>query len=43
MNSDQAFPLDVTNEFWRIQNLVATDQLDPASAGAEFQKFIDAR
>ena len=43
MNSDQAFPLDVTTEFWRIQNLVATDELDPANAGAEFQKFIDAR
>jgi raffinose/stachyose/melibiose transport system substrate-binding protein len=43
MNSDQAFPLDVTNEFWRIQNLVATDGIDPAQAGAEFQKFIDAR
>jgi raffinose/stachyose/melibiose transport system substrate-binding protein len=43
MNSDQAFPLDVTNEYWRIQNLVATDELDPANAGAEFQKFIDAR
>jgi raffinose/stachyose/melibiose transport system substrate-binding protein len=42
-NSDQAFPLDVTTEYWRIQNLVATDALDPAKAGAQFQKFIDNR
>jgi raffinose/stachyose/melibiose transport system substrate-binding protein len=42
-NADQAFPLDVTTEYWRIQNLVATDSLDPAKAGAEFQKFIDNR
>jgi raffinose/stachyose/melibiose transport system substrate-binding protein len=42
-NADQAFPLDVTTEYWRIQNLVATDSLDPTKAGAEFQKFIDNR
>lgn len=42
-NADQAFPLEVTTEYWRIQNLVATGGLDPAQAGAEFQKFLDNR
>lgn len=41
-NADQAFSLEVTTEYWRIQNLVATGELDPAEAGAEFQQFIDA-
>lgn len=41
-NADQAFSLEVTTEYWRIQNLVATGDLGPAEAGAEFQKFIDA-
>ncbi|BDZ44720.1 ABC transporter substrate-binding protein [Naasia aerilata] len=39
--NDQALSLAQTTEYWRIQNLVATDELDPADAGAEFQKFID--
>lgn len=39
--NDQAFSLAVTTEYWRIQNLVATNELDPADAGAELQKFID--
>lgn len=42
-NADQAFPLDVTTEYWRIMNLVATGGLDPTQAGAEFQKFLDNR
>lgn len=42
VNGDQAFPLDVTTEYWRIQNEVASDNLDPAAAPAELQKFIDA-
>lgn len=42
-NADQAFPLDVTTEYWRIQNLVCAGELDPADAGAEFQAFIDSR
>jgi raffinose/stachyose/melibiose transport system substrate-binding protein len=41
-NADQAFPLDITTEYWRIQNLVATGEMDPAQAGVEFQKFIDS-
>ena len=41
-NQDQAFSLSVTTEYWRIMNLVGTGDLDPAQAGAEFQKYIDA-
>lgn len=41
MNNDQNLSLAETTEYWRIQNLVATGDLDPADAGAEFQKFID--
>lgn len=41
MNNDQNLSLAETTEYWRIQNLVATGELDPADAGAEFQKFID--
>ncbi|MGW5239340.1 ABC transporter substrate-binding protein [Monashia sp. NPDC004114] len=42
LNNDQNFPTNVTTEYWRIQNGVAQGTIDPASAGAEFQKFIDA-
>lgn len=41
MNNDQNLALAETTEYWRIQNLVATGELDPADAGGEFQKFID--
>ncbi|MET0716320.1 MAG: extracellular solute-binding protein [Mycetocola sp.] len=41
MNNDQNFSLAETTEYWRIQNLVATGELEPADAGAEFQKFVD--
>ncbi|WP_217485256.1 ABC transporter substrate-binding protein [Plantibacter sp. MCCC 1A11337] len=41
MNNDQNLSLAETTEYWRIQNLVATGELDPADAGSEFQKFID--
>jgi raffinose/stachyose/melibiose transport system substrate-binding protein len=41
MNNDQNLSLAETTEYWRIQNLVATGELDPEKAGAEFQKFID--
>lgn len=43
VNGDQAFPLDVTTEYWRVINDVASDHLDPAKAGAELQKFISNR
>lgn len=42
-NGDQAFPLDITTEYWRIMNSVAIGEIDPANAGAEFQKFVDNR
>jgi raffinose/stachyose/melibiose transport system substrate-binding protein len=41
-NADQAFPLDITTEYWRIQNQVAIGGMDPSQAGVEFQKFIDS-
>jgi raffinose/stachyose/melibiose transport system substrate-binding protein len=41
MNNDQNLSLAQTTEYWRVQNLVATGELDPADAGAEFQQFID--
>lgn len=40
INGDQAFPLTVTTEYWRIINQVATDNLDPKMAADELQKFI---
>ena len=40
---DQAFPLDVTTEYFRVINEVVSDHLDPKSAGGELQKFIAAR
>lgn len=40
VNGDQAFPLTVTTEYWRIINQVATDSLDPKAAVGELQKFI---
>jgi raffinose/stachyose/melibiose transport system substrate-binding protein len=43
VNGDQAFPLDVTTEYWRVINEVASDHLDPSKAGAELQKFISHR
>ena len=43
VNGDQAFPLDVTTEYWRIMNEVASDHLDPKAAPGELQKFITAR
>jgi len=39
--NDQGMSLPMTTEYWRIQNLVAVDELAPAEAGAEFQKFLD--
>ncbi len=40
VNGDQAFPLTVTTEYWRIINQVASDSLDPKVAAGELQKFI---
>lgn len=41
VNGDQAFPLKITTEYFRIINAVASDQLDAKTAAAELQKFID--
>ena len=43
VNGDQAFPLDVTTEYFRVINEVASDHLDPKTAAGELQKFIAAR
>jgi raffinose/stachyose/melibiose transport system substrate-binding protein len=43
VNGDQAFPLDVTTEYFRVINEVASDHLDPHAAAGELQKFIAAR
>jgi raffinose/stachyose/melibiose transport system substrate-binding protein len=40
VNGDQALPLTVTTEYWRIINEVASDNLDPKDAGPAMQKFI---
>lgn len=41
VNGDQAFPLQITTEYFRIINEVASDKLDPKQAGSELQKFMD--
>jgi raffinose/stachyose/melibiose transport system substrate-binding protein len=43
VNGDQAFPLDVTTEYFRIINEVASGNLAPAKAAADLQKFIANR
>lgn len=42
-NNDQTLPLDVTTEFWRIQNGVATGSIAPSDAGKQMQTFIKNR
>lgn len=42
-NNDQTLPLDVTTEYWRIMNGVATGSIKPADAGAQMQTFIENR
>jgi raffinose/stachyose/melibiose transport system substrate-binding protein len=43
VNGDQAFPLAVTTEYWRIINAVATGSMPAAEAAANLQTFIDNR
>lgn len=43
VNGDQAFPLDVTTEFFRIINEVASDNMEPGAAAEAMQTFIDNR
>lgn len=38
-NNDQNLSTAETTEYWRIQNSVLTGDIDPADAGAEFQRF----
>lgn len=38
--NDQTFPLSVTTEYWRIQNLVAIGTMKPSAAGKAMQAFI---
>jgi len=43
INGDQGFPLDVTTEYFRVINAVASDTLEPGKAAATLQTFIDKR
>ncbi|WP_033057214.1 ABC transporter substrate-binding protein [Sinorhizobium arboris] len=43
MNGDQAFPLDVTTEYFRVINEVAGGTMAPTDASAQLQAFIDKR
>ncbi|MEZ2132027.1 extracellular solute-binding protein [Sinorhizobium sp. CB9] len=43
MNGDQAFPLDVTTEYFRVINDVAAENIEPAEAGKQLQSFIEGR
>lgn len=40
MNGDQAFPLDVTTEYFRVINEVVTGNMTPADAATAMQTFI---
>lgn len=42
INNDQNFGTAETAEYWRVQNSVLTGDIDPADAGAEFQRWRDA-
>jgi len=41
LNGDQAFPLDVTTEYWRVINEVVGGNMAPADAVKAMQTFID--
>ena len=42
-NGDQAFPLDVTTEYWRVINHVAEGTMAPEAAASDMQDFIARR
>jgi raffinose/stachyose/melibiose transport system substrate-binding protein len=42
VNNDQNFSTVITQEYWRVQNLVILGELEPADAGAVFQQFREA-
>lgn len=39
--SDQNLPLDLTTEYWRVQNSVLTGDIAPDKAGDAMQEFVD--
>jgi raffinose/stachyose/melibiose transport system substrate-binding protein len=41
--ADQAFPLDVNTEYWRIEDGVLTGDIAPADAAGQMQEFIANR
>ena len=43
MNGDQAFPLDVTTEYFRVINEVASGNIDAPTAVQQMQSFIAKR
>ncbi|MCR8726127.1 ABC transporter substrate-binding protein [Frigidibacter sp. ROC022] len=43
VNGDQAFPLDVTTEYFRIINEVASGNMEPQAAATAMQVFISNR
>ncbi|WP_198931577.1 ABC transporter substrate-binding protein [Rhizobium rhizosphaerae] len=43
VNGDQAFPLDVTTEYWRVINEVASGNIKAGDAGKTLQTFISNR
>ncbi|MEM5494447.1 extracellular solute-binding protein [Hoeflea sp. AS16] len=43
VNGDQAFPLDVTTEYFRIINEVASGNMEPQAAADAMQAFISKR
>lgn len=43
VNGDQAFPLDVTTEYFRVINDVAAARIEPQAAAAAMQTFIGNR
>ena len=40
VNGDQAFPLDVTTEYFRVINELASNNMDPQTAADTMAKFI---
>ena len=42
MNGDQAFPLDVTTEYFRVINDVVSGNIAPADGSKQLQAFIDS-
>jgi raffinose/stachyose/melibiose transport system substrate-binding protein len=43
MNGDQAFPLEVTTEYFRVINEVVSGNIPPAEGAKQLQTFIDSR